>query len=112
MKMKKHVLLFPVAVTLLLSGCMGLGVEKMSAEQIKATNGMAFCTNIFTMYGRGVSSSINVDDVRKGATAKGGIKITKDCDIEVTTDVGVAGVPGAMTTTTIPATTTTTVVPK
>lgn len=86
-------ILLPVLV---LPGCMSIGVEKMTPEQIRATNGMASCTTLRTMYGAGSSVSLNADDLRKGVTAKG--KTTIRCGeavMEIETDIGVATVPAA-----------------
>lgn len=85
-----------VAVTLLastLAGCLGLGVQNMSPEQIKATAGMATCTTLNTTTARGNSVAVNLDDVRKGATNKSRIIMTPDCGVTIETDVGVAPVP-------------------
>ncbi len=66
-----------LALTLLLapflSGC--LSVSDMSAQQLKATNGMAMCSTVATAYGRGSSITVNADDIRKGASAKGKTEI-------------------------------------
>ncbi len=75
---------------LLLSGCMSLGVQQMTPEQIKATNGMITCTQLATTYGRGISTTVNADDVRKGATNMSKITMTPDCAVTVETNVGVA----------------------
>ena len=75
---------------LALSGCMSLGVQQMTPQQITATNGMITCTKLATAYGQGISVTINADDVRKGATNKAKITMSPDCASTVETDIGVA----------------------
>lgn len=70
-----------------LAGCIGVGVKEMTPEQIKATEGMATCTTIHTAYGRGVSTTVNVDDVKRASTNKGKITISPDCAVTIETDV-------------------------
>lgn len=83
-----------------LEGCaFGGGVQQMTPEQIRATAGMATCTEAVTMYGKGASITANTDEVRKGATSKGKVTITcGSSTMTIETDVGVA--PPAVTTTT------------
>lgn len=78
-----------IILCVLLGGCFGMGVQQMTPEQIKATNGMATCTQIFSMYGKGISTAVNVDDVRKGATQDSEIMIDGDCKITIKNKVGV-----------------------
>ncbi len=96
-----------------LAGCaFSGGVQQMTPEQIKATEGMATCTQATTLYGKGASITANTDNTRKGATSKGKTMITcGDASMTIETDVGVAATPGAITTTTVPASTTTTINP-
>lgn len=54
-----------------LSGCMSMGVHDMSANQIRATNGVAMCAQATTLYGKGSSITVNADDIRKGVSARG-----------------------------------------
>lgn len=63
-----------VLAAFLLTGC--LSVQDMTAAQIRATNGMAMCATAATMYGKGSSITVNADDIRKGASAKGKTQIT------------------------------------
>lgn len=74
-------------------GCMSMGIQSMTEGQIKATAGMITCTKLATAYGQGISTTVNADDVRKGATNKSEITMTPDCAITIKTDVGVAPVP-------------------
>ncbi len=59
------------AIAVLLPGCMGSGLSEMSAAQLKATSGMAMCSQVTTMYGKGSSIAVNADDIRKGVSARG-----------------------------------------
>lgn len=79
-------------LSLLLAGCsFGGGVQQMTPEQIKATAGMATCTEATTLYGKGASITANTDEVRKGATSKGKMTITcGSSTMTIETDVGVA----------------------
>lgn len=87
--------LIAAVVSLSLGGCLGLGMQTMSPDQIKATNGMATCTTGKTLYYSGSTVSINMDDVRKGATSKGKTKVTcGDTSMEIDTNVGVGVTPG------------------
>jgi hypothetical protein len=72
-----------------LSGCMSLGYQNMTPEQIKATAGSISCVTIETlMYGKGSSISINTDDTKKGATSSWKTSI-KCGDAEMTIDASV-----------------------
>lgn len=94
----------------LLAGCLGLG---LSPEQLKASAGMATCTNATSIYGKGSTVTANTDDVRKGNNQKSSMTITcGDVTMKIEQDVGVALPAGTTTTTTVPTTTTTTVTPK
>jgi hypothetical protein len=66
-----------------------MGLSKMSPDQIKAANGLATCTQIYSPWGKGTTISINIDDVRKGATSKGRIIVSPDCAVTIQHDVGV-----------------------
>lgn len=78
-----------------LSGCLGLGLQNMTAEQIKATNGMTTCTTLSTMSGSGSTISVNSDDIRKGATSNGKVAVTcGTATIVIDSNVGVAYPPG------------------
>ena len=84
--------ILPALLTLGLAGC--LNMADMTAGQIRATNGLAMCTQATTMYGKGSSITVNADDVRKGATGKGKTAITcGDATMVIDHDVGVAPVP-------------------
>jgi hypothetical protein len=78
-----------LASTVLLAGCVSMGISEMSPEQIRAAEGLVTCTQIYSAWGRGVATSINVDDVRKGATSKGAITVAPDCGVTIRHDVGV-----------------------
>ena len=73
-----------------LSGCMSMGVSQMTSEQIRAADGLATCSTIYTAWGKGASASVNVDNVRKGMTAMGKVVISPECAISIETNVGVA----------------------
>ena len=76
------------AALTLLAGC--LSVSDMSAQQLKATQGMAMCAQATTMYGKGSTITVNADDIRKGAYAKGKTAITcGDATMVIEHDVGV-----------------------
>jgi hypothetical protein len=53
-----------------IAGCMSMGVNDMSASQIRSTNGMAMCAQVTSLYGKGSSITVNADDFRKGYNAK------------------------------------------
>ena len=53
----------------LVPACMS--VSDMSAAQLRAANGLAMCSQVTSIYGRGSSITVNADDIRKGATGKG-----------------------------------------
>jgi hypothetical protein len=78
-----------VSVVWLLQGCVSMGISEMSPEQIRAAEGLVTCTQIYSAWGKGIATSINVDDVRKGATAKGTITVSPDCSVTIQHDVGV-----------------------
>jgi hypothetical protein len=78
-----------LSITWLLAGCVSMGISEMSPEQIRAAEGLVTCTQIYSAWGRGVATSINVDDVRKGATSRGGITVAPDCGVTIHHDVGV-----------------------
>ena len=72
-----------------LAGC--LNMEAMTASQIRATNGLAMCSQMVTLYGKGSSITVNADDIRKGATAKGRTSITcGDALMVIDSNIGVA----------------------
>lgn len=82
---------FVAVAALLLPGCMSMGFQDMSAAQIRATNGVAGCVTVSTMNGRGSSITVNADDIRRGATAKGKTSIQcGDAQMVIEHDVGVA----------------------
>ena len=79
------------AITLVLPGCMSMSVPEMSSAQIRATNGMVMCAQVTSMYGKGSSITVNADDIRKGATAKGKTSIVcGDATMVIESHVGVA----------------------
>lgn len=109
--MKRLTALFVLSTVAFLAGCPSMSIKDMSAEQLKATNGMLTCSQLSSMYGRGSSILVNTDDLRKGATSKGKTVITcGDASMTIESEIGAAAVPGAVTTTTtvVPARTTTT----
>ena len=74
---------------LVLPGC--VSISDMSAAQLRATNGIAQCAQVTSLYGRGSSITVNVDDIRKGATARGRTSIRcGDATMVIDTDIGVA----------------------
>ena len=89
-------------VIVLLSGCSTLGLQSLSPEQIRASNGMVTCSQYESLiYGTASFLSVNADDVRKGATATSDINLS--CGKAALTSKGTSGVPvppGATTTTT------------
>jgi hypothetical protein len=78
-----------LASTVLFTGCVSMGISEMSPEQIRAAEGLVTCTQIYSAWGKGIATSINIDDVRKGATAKGAITVSPDCSVTIQHDVGV-----------------------
>ena len=48
-----------------------MNMSEMTANQLRATNGLATCTQATTMYGKGSSIAVNADDLRKGVSARG-----------------------------------------
>lgn len=77
------------AAALVLPGCMS--ISDMSAAQIRATNGVAMCSQVVTMYGKGSSITVNADDIRKGATGSGKTSIVcGDATMTIQHDIGVA----------------------
>lgn len=90
-----------LAAMVLAGGCaFSGGVQQMTPEQIRATEGMATCTCGETTYPgavvRGSSITANTDSTRKGATSKSKTTITccRDASMTIETDVGVGAVPG------------------
>ena len=80
--------LIAALAALLLPGC--LSVQDMTAAQIRATNGMAMCSQAVSIYGKASSITVNADDIRKGATARGKTAITcGDSTMVIEHDVGV-----------------------
>jgi len=87
--------------TFVLTGCPSMSIKDMSADQLKATNGMLTCSQLSSMYGKGSTILVNTDDLRKGATSKGKTVITcGDATMAIESEVGVPVPPGATTTTT------------
>lgn len=73
---------------LLLSGC--IGMSEMTASQLRATNGMAMCASVVTLYGRGNSITVNADDLKKYQIGKGKTVIScGDAQMVIEHDVGV-----------------------
>lgn len=72
-----------IGLVLLLQGCMGLGVQNMDAAQIRATEGMATCTDIQASYGRGRSVTVHADAARKGINVQNEIVIGPDCTVTI-----------------------------
>ena len=79
-----------VLIVFFLTACSSLGVQNMTEGQIKATAGMATCTTFSSMYGKGHSVTVNMDDTRKGATSKSKVTMSPDCAVTIEGDVGVA----------------------
>jgi len=76
---------------LLLTGCPSMSIKDMSAEQLKATNGMLTCSQLSSMYGKGSVILVNVDDLRKGATSKGETTVTcGDATMTIKNEIGAA----------------------
>lgn len=76
-------------IALGLPGCVNL--SEMSANQLRATNGMAMCSQATSLYGRGSSITVNADDLKKGQTGKGKTVITcGDSQMVIEHDVGIA----------------------
>jgi hypothetical protein len=76
-------------VLMSVSGC--VSISDMSAAQLRASNGIAQCAQVTSLYGRGSSITVNVDDIRKGATARGRTSIRcGDATMVIDTDIGVA----------------------
>ncbi len=91
--MKSTKILIIAALSIAMAGCMSLGVQQMTPAQITATNGMVTCTKLATAYGQGIATTVNADDVRKGATNKSKIVMGPDCTITIEGDVGMATAP-------------------
>lgn len=73
-----------IAVLVLpLGGCLGLGVQNMDAAQIRATEGMATCTDLTTMYGRGRSVTVHADAAKKGIDSSSEVVIGPDCTVTI-----------------------------
>ncbi len=68
---------------LVLAGCLGLGVQNMTEGQIKATEGMATCTDVYTMYGKGRSVTVHSDAVKKGVDSTNEVVIGADCTVTI-----------------------------
>lgn len=78
-----------VVSMVMLGGC--ISVADMSAQQLRATNGMAMCAQVTSLYGRGSTITVNADDVRKGAYAKGKTAIQcGDSTMVIEHDLGVS----------------------
>jgi hypothetical protein len=72
-----------------------MSVSDMSAAQLRATNGMAMCAQVTSLYGRGSSITVNADDIRKGAVGHGKTSIVcGDATMTIQHDIGVAPAPG------------------
>ena len=77
--------------TFVLTGCPSMSIKDMSADQLKATNGMLTCSQLSSMYGKGSVILVNVDDLRKGATSKGETTVTcGDATMTIKNEIGVA----------------------
>lgn len=76
-----------LALPLLVTGCMSIGVQKMTPEQIKATEGMLTCDNIFSVYARGNSASVHLDRLHKGMNSNSKITVNPDCGITIESSV-------------------------
>lgn len=71
------------------TGCAGLGIEKMSAEQIRATSGVINCTYVDSiLYGRVASAWVHVDPARanineseKLSVTCGNVTISRDLNV-------------------------------
>jgi len=68
---------------LFLGGCLGLGVNDMTAAQIRATEGMATCVDVYTMYGKGRSVTVHVDAAKRGIDEDYEQVIGPDCTITI-----------------------------
>lgn len=71
--MRYLVLLFVLTLVPMLAGCPSI---TMSPEQLKASDGMATCSQLSSMYGKGSSITINPDNWRKGVAGTNDVSIT------------------------------------
>lgn len=98
--MKKSIILFVLA----LGGCMNLGYQNMTAEQIKATAGTTTCTQFTGMYGKGAAIALNADDTKKGVSSTNDISIScgdASLTIKATNTAPVPAGASTVTTTTV-----------
>ena len=95
-------------LALLLGGCFGLGVNDMTAAQIRATEGMATCTDVYTMYGKGRSVTVHVDAAKRGIDENYEQVIGPDCTITIRGTTRTQSPPQTQTPTVRSETTTTT----
>lgn len=76
-------IVFIIALVPLVVGCMGLGVQSMDAAQIRATEGMVTCTDIYTMYGKGRSVTVHADAAKKGIQVTNEVVVGADCTVTI-----------------------------
>jgi len=81
--------LFSLLSLLLLTGCMSVGIQGMTPEQLKQTEGMLTCDSIKAGVGLyvvdGTTVVINIDALKKGATVHTIISVGPDCATTVET---------------------------
>ena len=74
---------------LLLSGCMSVGIQHMTPEQLKQTEGMLTCDMINGRVGvyvvEGTTVVVNIDALRKGSSVHTKITVDKDCNVTIET---------------------------
>lgn len=78
--------LFLVILVLILQGCMSMGIQNMTPEQIKAAEGLLTCDNIASVYADANSVSVNMETLKKGLTSKTKITVGKDCSVTIDTE--------------------------
>lgn len=67
----------------LLGGCMAMGVQNMDAAQIRATEGMVTCVDVYTMYGKGRSVTVHADANKRGIESTNEIVVGADCTVTI-----------------------------
>lgn len=78
--MMRYLLILPM---LLLGGCLGMGLQSMDAAQIRATEGMATCSQVYTVQGAARTVTVHNDAAKKGLDSTIEVIIGPDCVVTV-----------------------------
>ena len=82
-------ILFCLLGLVLLSGCMSVGIQGMTPEQLKQTEGMVTCDTINGTVGLytvdGTTVVVNIDALKRGTAVHTIITVSPDCSVTIET---------------------------